>query len=337
MTLEIIPFQPDHIPQAGRLLAARHRQDRRVHPALPARFEDGATAEAAVAAAWQRPHAAGVVARRDGQMLGYLISDLLLDEVWSRSAWVRLAGWALAAEAGWDLIGDMYSALGPRWLDYGCFTHFAQVSTAAPALVQTWFMLGFGVEQIEALADLTTLVLPPPRPVPDLQIRQAEASEADRQVLRQIAPLIRRQLEYAPAWAVSLPETEEQNRADYAELVDDPTVTTWLAFRHGAVMGSQAYYEPDNGPDTLLVPPSCTYLTAVATVPEARGQGIAGALTRQGLAHSQAAGYHYCSTNWRSANLPIARFLPPWGFETVAYRLVRRLDPRIAWARAGAT
>jgi len=40
----------------------------------------------------------------------------------------------------------------------------------------------------------------------------------------------------------------------------------------------------------------------------------------------------YGQTDWRSANRGIARMLPRFGFRPIAYRLVRRIDARIAWA-----
>ena len=53
----------------------------------------------------------------------------------------------------------------------------------------------------------------------------------------------------------------------------------------------------------------------------------------KGTAQARAAGSDYCETDWRSANRGVARRLPRFGFRPVGYRLVRRFDARIAWAR----
>ena len=74
------------------------------------------------------------------------------------------------------------------------------------------------------------------------------------------------------------------------------------------------------------------YLEDFYLAPEARGQGIGTLLTRHGLAHARAAGYHFCETDWRSTNLLASRFWPHQGFQPIGYRLVRRIDQRIAWA-----
>ena len=47
------------------------------------------------------------------------------------------------------------------------------------------------------------------------------------------------------------------------------------------------------------------------------------------------AGYRYCITDWRSTNLQASRFWPRFGFRPVGYRLVRRIDGRIAVAGGG--
>jgi hypothetical protein len=55
------------------------------------------------------------------------------------------------------------------------------------------------------------------------------------------------------------------------------------------------------------------------------------------LAQAARAGFRYCETDWRSANLLASRFWPRQGFRPVAYRLARRIDPRIAWANGSAS
>jgi ribosomal protein S18 acetylase RimI-like enzyme len=62
-------------------------------------------------------------------------------------------------------------------------------------------------------------------------------------------------------------------------------------------------------------------------------KGIGTLLTRTGLAQARASGYRFCETDWRSTNLVSSRFWLKQGFRPVAYRLVRRIDPRIAWPK----
>src|SRR5512136_3391212 len=111
MNFIIHPFTEDMLLEAGKLLALRCQRDRLILPELPVRFEDPAVAAAAVQASLRRDHARGVAAVDGGQLLGYLIGDLVIDSIWGRSAWVRLAGCALAPGQSPELVRDLYAAL----------------------------------------------------------------------------------------------------------------------------------------------------------------------------------------------------------------------------------
>ncbi len=103
-----------------------------------------------------------------------------------------------------------------------------------------------------------------------------------------------------------------------------------------AALGSLGFFAATGVDDPLLTPERCAYLTLAAVRPEARGQGVGRALTAHGLAYAAQSGYAFCSTNWRSTNLQAAHFWPQRGFQPVAYRLVRRVDERSAWANGQA-
>jgi ribosomal protein S18 acetylase RimI-like enzyme len=99
-------------------------------------------------------------------------------------------------------------------------------------------------------------------------------------------------------------------------------------------LGYQAYFPASPTDDNLMVPASelAILLEVAATLAEARGRGIGRVLTAAGLADAQAAGYRLCITDWRTTNIEAGRFWPRLGFQTAAYRLTRKIDPRIAWA-----
>lgn len=326
------PFHADMLNEASALLALRHQQQRLTQPELPARFEDPAAARLALDEAWQRPRRAGVAAFDNGRLAGYLIGDIVLDTIWGRAGWVRLAGCALAPGQSPELVKDLYQILGAQWVAYGCFHHIALTPVAAPGLVSAWFDLSFGIQQVHALAALDTLALPTSEPPPAVEIRQA--GSADRTAVTGLYRVIREHLVAAPVWGIALPEDEEEIRAGWAGMVDDAQMTVWLAYEHEQALGIAAYERLDPEGVNLMAPEACTELAVAATVAAARGRGIGRALTSHGLTQAQQAGYSACLTDWRSTNLLAARFWPRWGFRPVAYRLVRQIDPRIAWANA---
>lgn len=329
MNVDIVPFHEAMIGEAGTLLAERHRRDRLAQPELPARFEDPAVSSAAVAATWQQAGASGVAVQRDSRLAGYMIGQRVIDTMWGRSAWVRPAGCALTLDEGAELARDLYAALAAPWVVQGIYFHFAVLPVADPALIHAWFSLSFGLEQIYALADLAQLDLQPPPAVPGLEIRRA--GPADRQTLADFSDVIWRHQVQAPVWGIMLPERVEERRTGWAELADDPNVTLWLAYLDGEPVGCQAYGPADPGDDDLLTPDACCEQIVAGTRPHARGRGVATALMRRGLHQAREAGYRFCLTDWRSTNLLSSRFWPHQGFRPMIYRLVRRVDSRIAW------
>jgi ribosomal protein S18 acetylase RimI-like enzyme len=330
MSVDFVPFQDDFLSQAAALLAARHRREQAALPELPPRFEDAGVARKAVESAWRRPGASGSAAFDHGRLIGYLLGDVSTDALRGRWAWVRLAGHALGEGVDPDLYGDLYAAAGPLWLANGCFNHYALISAADGAVLAAWAGLGFARDQIYALRPLTDADAGPSFPPEGVTIRRATPD--DRAALADLAPLIAHHHSRAPAWVPIPPEGMAELREGYAELVDDPTWTVWLALQEGEVVSFQAYTPPKGGDDDLLTPEACIELKVAGTREKARGRGIGRVLTRRGLADAQANGYAYCATDWHGPNLLASRFWPRQGFRPVAYRLARRIDPRIAWA-----
>ncbi len=331
MRLEIVPFEEEMAPAAADLLAQRHRRDRAALPILPARFENAAVAENAVRAVLARPLAHGAAAVRDGRLVGYMIGDMDLAEIWGRSGWVRLPGCAVAPDEDVDLVRDLYAALGRRWLDFGCFSHYAVVSPADPALLHAWHSLTFGIQQVYALRPLDDLdggnvALPS-----GVEIRRAKPD--DRALLADFSDIIWRHQVQGPVWGMTLPEDVAEMREGWAELLDEPDWTVWLAFLDGQPVGIQGYHPEAESDDDMLVGEGCAALSVAGTREAVRGLGIGQAMTRRGLAALRAEGYRVCLADWRSTNLLSSRFFPRQGFAPAAYRLNRLIDSHIAWAR----
>jgi ribosomal protein S18 acetylase RimI-like enzyme len=330
MPLQIGPLQPEWLPAAGALLAARQGRDRILAPLLPARFEDAATCTRAVEAALKRPQASGVAAFDGDRLAAYLVGDLVLDEVWGRSAWVRLAGCAYDPAVGVEIVRDLYAALGAGWVRRGVYFHFVLAPTTNEALVQAWFSLSFGIEQVHALLDLETVAPNPPPAPAGVEIRGARRE--DGPALARMSDVIWRAQTQAPVWAAKLPESVAGTADGWAELADDKEATVWLALEEGELLGMQGYWAAEESDDDLGMPPQAVHLAVAGTRPEARGRGLNSALTAHGLAQARAAGFRVCETDWRSTNLLSARFWPRRGFRPSVYRLARRVDQRIAWS-----
>ncbi len=333
VSVELVPFHDDLLPAAAQLLAARHRRDRAALPELPARFEDPAIARVAVEAAWRRPRTSGMAALSDGRLVGYLIGDVTIDAFRGRIAWMRGAGHALDPGADAELYRDLYAAAGPGWLAYGCFKHYALVPAADSAVLGAWYRLGFGQEQVYALRPLTDEDKQQEAIPEGVTVRRVTSD--DGPALSEMATLIAQHQAGPPVWVPVPPEDLPELRQGYAELVDDPEATVWLALRRDQVVGFQAYFSTEPADDDLLTPEACIELKVAGTRVEARGRGVGRVLTQHGLAEARALGYAHCLTDWVATNLLASRFWPRQGFRPMVYRLMRNIDERVLWANGG--
>lgn len=330
MKAEYLRFTDEMIPEAAKLLAARHARHRKALPLLPARFEDPTIAAQTVDRLWQQKLKNGFVACRAGKLIAYLIGETTTQS-WGRSGYVYLAGYALAENESPAVLQDLYALLGDEWVKTGHFNHYLYICAADQDILHALFDIGFGKERTDALLQLNTLDIPQ-RPEPDgVEIRQA--GSGDNILTGSFSNLIFRALANAPYWHPTLPEDWNDLYEGWSELADDKEWTVWLALEQTEAIGMIGFRKQEEADDDLLVPPQTTYLSVAATKLSARGRGIQTALTWHGLKQAQQTGYQICYTNWISPNFLASRFWPRFGFQDAAYRLAKKVNPMIAWAR----
>ncbi len=332
MTPTLQTFTPDLFLPAAQLLAARHRFDRRSLPLLPKALEDETPALAAVQAAAAGEHTQGMAALENGRLVGYMLGALTLDMLWGRSAWVRPAGLALEPGQSAELARDMYAALAEQWVNWGVYFHFAVLPVSQPHLIEAFYHLSFGIEHIYALMECAPFIESAPPPAPGLVVRRAGVN--DRSTLEALSTITWQHQVQSPVFGIHLPETEAGHIQQYGDLVADPEAQTWLAFNEQEqALGVHVYYQVESAPDNLLAEDHYCELVAANTMPQQRRRGIARALLQAGLADQVQRGRTVCQTDWRATNLLSSRAWPSLGFKPYHYRLVRRIDDRIAWAR----
>jgi GNAT superfamily N-acetyltransferase len=330
MKIEIKPFTEEMISEAGSLLAQRHTRNRAKLPLLPARFEDSAVSAKAVEVLWQKKFKNGYAAFRDGKMIAYLLGDFTVQS-WGRCGYVYLPGYALAQGENTQSLQDLYVLLGEDWVRKGIFSHGLYISAADADVIDAFFALGFGKERVDALMGLRTTVIPEVQKPLGVTIRIAGKGDNDH--LGNLSHIIMTSLANAPYWHPTIPEDWDELREGWSELADDKEWTVWLALENGEALGMVGFC-PEEVDDTgMLVSPRTLYLSVAATQPAACGRGISTALSWHGLEQAQKDGFDICYTNWISPNLLASRFWPRFGFQDVAYRLTKRIDPMIAWTK----
>ena len=330
MKAEIKSFTAEMIPEAGSLLAERHKRNRKKLPLLPARFEDPQVAINAVETLWQKKFKNGYAAFRDGKMTTYLLGDFTVQS-WGRCGYVYLPGYALAEGESIATIQDLYALLGEDWVRKGIFSHGLYVSAPDVDVIDALFAIGFGKERVDALLDLRAATIPEVQEPSGVNIRRAGTGDNDH--LGSLSHIIMTALASAPYWHPTIPEDWEELREGWSELADDNEWTVWLTLEKGNALGMIGF-RPEEEDDTgMLISSRTMELSIAATKPEARGHGISTVLIWHGLAQSQKNGFDICYTNWISPNLLASRFWPRFGFKDAAYRLSKRVDPMIAWTK----
>jgi ribosomal protein S18 acetylase RimI-like enzyme len=330
MKTEILPFRAEMIPVAGQLLAQRHSNNRRKLPLLPARFEDPQTACKSVEATWKEKYTKGYAAFRHGELIAYLIGTTTTNP-WGRDGYVYLPGYALAEEESPRLLPDLYTKLGDDWVKHGYFDHHLYISAADADAIQAFFDLGFGKQRVDALLELSSLTIPDVQEPTGITIRRA--GKGDNAHVGSFSNIIFRALAKAPYWHPTVPEDWDELHEGWSELADDKEWTVWMALENEealSMIGFRPEWEEDR---QLLASPKTVYLSVAATKPQARGRSLNTVLTWHGLKHAREEVYEICYTNWISPNLLASRFWPRFGFQDVAYRLAKRNNPMIAWAK----
>ncbi|PWK11561.1 GNAT family N-acetyltransferase [Tumebacillus permanentifrigoris] len=327
--MKLVTFQHEMLDAAAQLLSARHVRARIQHPALPEQFEQPEQARKALQALLEKPTPLAFAAIHEEQVVGYIIGTLAFSEIRERHLWVDYAGSALAAGVGVELYRDLYAQLAEVAVAKGYFKHYALLPSSDEDSLHAWFRLGFGHEQVHALLTLPSEVEVPALPS-GITVRRA--GKTDESSVRALAPTIMRHQVGTPVFGIAFPDDAPSLQEGYAGLLDESDVSFWLATRDSEPLGYQVFW-PDTASDhNLLTPTSCISLGVGGTSPAARGVGVGTALVRQGFQHAKASGFTNCSTDWRMTNLLSSRFWPRLGFQPVAYRLFRQIDPRIAWA-----
>ena len=325
MPLKVAPLAAEHLEAVAVMVAERYRAARAEISFLPAAYLDPKAIAPRLKTHIGR--VPGVVALEDDLPAGFVLS-LLVSNRGERMAYVP--DFAHGAEIGreYELYRRMYAEIADDWLASGCFVHGITLYPNNQAATAAWFSLGFGLVVMDALRVVNTAEMEEYPSLPTgVDIRRASPDEVNL-----IAPLelaLNRHLAASPAF---LPLIVDGGRSALADWLEDPSHALWIAFSNGEA-AAYLRFEPS---ESLVLPTSAettVSITGAYTREDLRGRGIGAALLRAGLQWAGSTGYARCSVDFESANLPGSAF---WlrQFEPVTHSLIRRVDPRLAWANA---
>jgi ribosomal protein S18 acetylase RimI-like enzyme len=313
--LGIRPFSDEDLDGAAGLLAKRQARHREAEPLLPVNIDF----RAEIDALWRAEVRSGAVARRNGELVGYLLGVHRTEGAWGPNVWVEHAGHAVEEP---ELVRDLYGLAAADWVGRGLTSHYASVPATDPELVDAWFRLSFGVQHAGAIQETPETTDPAP---PGMVIRRATRADADAVV--ELDFVLPRHQELAPVFAAGPTSTKEEDREEFLEEVDDPEIGLLVAELDGRVVGLVVMVpaEKSSMHSGVARPERAALLTFAATVPEARRSGAGVALTNAGLAWARDQGYPVTLVDWRETNLLASRFWPRRGFRRTFLRLYRSI------------
>jgi GNAT superfamily N-acetyltransferase len=235
--------------------------------------------------------------------------------------WVEPAGHA-AIHA--ELVRDLYAAAAERWVANGLALHYAMVPASDRALVDAWFRLGFGHQQVYAIRE-TPSAGHRSDPAAGLVLRLARLDDLDALAKLDVALPAHQAL--SPVFSRRVLPTVEDARAEYEADFDDPRFTTFVVERDGEVIGSAiaCAIELSSDHKSLALPPGAGFLGFASVLPEARGCGAGRLLGGAVLEWARETDREWVVTDWRMTNLLSSRAWPRLGFRPTFYRLHRAI------------
>ena len=317
---EVRRFTTDRIDDAAGLLAERHRHARIRLPALDPSYESAERAGSALAALDGLNDATGAIAYAAGKPAGYVLMTPRPAEDWGPNAWAEDVGCAGEPEA----IRAAYAMVSGELMERGVNRHYAVVPASEDELVDAWFTLSFGLQQVYAFRASVGSDFQP-WAHDGLTIRRAE--DRDVRALAGLHLVLPNHVRKAPVFASVTPPTVEAAEAEAAEDIHNPKYTIFVAELEGRVIATTVgcAIEVSDSWKRLMRPAHAGLLGYAATLPDARGLGAGRALCENFFVWARDEGYEWLACDWRSTNVEANRTWHAMGFRPLYLRLHRAI------------
>ena len=252
------------------------------------------------------------VAEQDSGIVGHLYGALLANATYGNGVWIGPDG---ASFINTDVLSDLYSVAGARWIEHGALEHYVWTLDDA-AMIQPWYELGFArmhMRGVLALGAPRTHALPE-----GYRVRRGGVEDLD------IAVALDDELDavqmVGPSFSIGLSHLHK--REELLETLDDPEVHHYVVENDDGAIAQCI---------TFPLPPrrgsfaNTLHLSAVTVHADHRRLGIATAMVDTALTNAFDAGFRYVETNWRVTNRRARNYWLTYGFEPTYVRLHRTI------------
>jgi GNAT superfamily N-acetyltransferase len=305
------------------LVSQRYRALMAAAPALPAHFTKPDMILAKLAELTTT--APGVVALRNGKLVGFLAAMLLPSFRGRRGVYgPEWANGAVLDEAN-TIYQELYRAIARDWVRNGYFLHGLTLFANDRQGLAAWHWQGFGMIVVDAVRGLA-----PVAGADDVTVAISAVSADDVTSIRPLHLGLRRHLASAP---IFLPLQEKWDLARYQAWLEQAGATNWLACVDGQPVAWMRAQTGDDGAGELVRDAATVAITGAYTVPAQRSSGVATALLQTVIDYAEENGAARISVDFETQNIDGARF---WlrHFQPASYSLLRQVDERILWAHA---
>jgi GNAT superfamily N-acetyltransferase len=278
------------------------------------------------------------VAHQNGRHVGFLIASLDLGVTDRRAGYPSQASlgggrWAsipiacqgAAGPDRVDVYREMYGFLAGRFVDNGCFLHSITLPVCDFEGIETWFGLGFGIDQVLGVRDLSPLTAP----AAEVVVRRAGPNDLDG-LLHLTTDLLR----FHAATPVLRPFflSPTPSKRTFEAALSQAGGGIWVAAREAELLGMMEVHGGgdhsfNNGRSTRDVT-----IGIASTAEAARFSGVGTAILAHLMEWAREKGYERITVGWTSPNLASNRFWRGRGFRPLHYQLSRQVDERVAWA-----
>ena len=208
-------------------------------------------------------------------------------------------------------------------MNEGRTRHYVLVPALDAPLVDAWFRLSFGQQQVHGVRAVpveTDVQLPD-------RVAIREPAEANVEALIDVHLALPLHQRSSPVFSDRALPTREESRREWLATLATSEEKLLVAFRGDRPVACWSVMPiallPERR-DVLWREQAC-FLGFASTMPEARGGGVGVALTQAALDWAREQGYQVMATDWRVTNLLASRFWPRRGFRPAFLRLYRSI------------
>ncbi len=267
----------------------------------------------------------GIKATHLGQLVGYIFGEVIISNRIGRAIWVPYEGMAILEDQPSKLLRILYSKVSDLWIKHGCFNHNFLIPMATNVYYEAFVNLSFAIEQVYGVMDVHAYQ--PFKESEDVSIRIA--NKKDREVLKNMSSILSHYQNLSPVYIPAFPEVIENIKHAFERLVDEEDVLVLLAQTDNQDCGFLEYEKIE---PSLMNPDNSIELCTAGVLDSYMSKGVGKKLMNEGNEIIKKMGYNYIVTDWRITNLASSSFWPKCGFNPIAYKMVRQIDPNNAWA-----